>query len=222
MRYSIMMGPLSQWWQLAQIYKHSKLKQRCDENLNPCLHMPASYLISWPTVTCLIKNDWGSLPNLSFNLVTRRVLYHEAWSMWTGGQKQRIELRQTFIARGGFVCVFSHGSIMMLCAVCKDADPLVSMWPMGFWAISVLFSLPTDMPIDICSVWVVWTTLTELCWSYFFRNLDLFWGRVCTLSQYQWWSNNIKWQFPLLLYIYFCFEGIREYGEIQSTGDGSF
>ena len=172
------------------------------------------------------------LPDQEWLRVTTQPLFQScdppcsiSWSMvhvdWRTEAKNRIA--PDFYCTWGFcVCVFSHGSIMMLCAVCKDADPLVSMWPMGFWAISVLFSLPTDMPIDICSVWVVWTTLTELCWSYFFRNLDLFWGRVCTLSQYQWWSNNIKWQFPLLLYIYFCFEGIREYGEIQSTGDGSF
>ena len=40
--------------------EHNKLKQRHDEDLNPCHHMQASFLISWPAMTQIINKDPGS------------------------------------------------------------------------------------------------------------------------------------------------------------------
>ena len=44
-------------------------KQRRDENPCPCLPRPAWFLISWPTVTELIKNDSGSILFLTWLLM---------------------------------------------------------------------------------------------------------------------------------------------------------
>ena len=62
--------------------EHSKLKQRSDEDPSPCLHIPASFLISWPAMTQYIKNDSGSISilNLASDLMTCSDLSHKEWS----------------------------------------------------------------------------------------------------------------------------------------------
>lgn len=90
-----------------------------------CLHIVASFLISWPFS---IGPEWpivNALPNLAFSLVTRNDLFHHEWSMTLRKQNSMYPSALRLLLQ----TLLQVWSSMILATLCLWPQILGRLWP---------------------------------------------------------------------------------------------